>query len=105
MTSKSSASKTVASKPATVTFSPYLMRRHREQLADWLHANGVDVEVVSMQHAIHVEGDTIRYRAFDLSTDVQATKDGPAGDAGTVQQTARCNRPALRLTVGDAEAD
>ena len=105
MTSKSSGSKAAASTPATITFSPYLMRRHREALADWLHANGVDVEVVSMHHAIHVEGDTIRYRAFDLSTDIQPTKDGPADEAGTVERTARCTRPAPRLTVGDAEAD
>lgn len=104
MTSKSSGSKAAASAPATITFSPYLMRRHREALADWLHANGVDPNTVSADHAIRVEGGVIRFRAFDLDTDGRRRADEAGTDVATVERTARCTRPAPALTPSDAEA-
>ena len=98
MTSKSSGtSRTEASKAASVILSPYLMRRHREQVADWLHANGVDPNLVSADHPIQVKGDTIHYRAFDLDTEGKPVMDEGAGSAVTVARTARCDRPAPDL--------
>ena len=104
MTSKQSASKAAASKPAAVILAPHLMRRRREQVDDWLHANGVDPSVVSHDHAIHVEGDTIRYRAFDLDAEGRPVVDHEVGEVVTVERTARCTRPAPGLTPSDIEA-
>jgi len=97
VTSKPSPSKATASKAASVVLSPHLMRRHREQVADWLHANGVDPNLVSADHPIQVKGDTIHYRAFDLDTDGKPVVDEDAGSAVTVARTARCDRPAPDL--------
>ncbi|MER7517791.1 hypothetical protein [Streptomyces sp. NPDC126499] len=105
MTSKSSASKTAASKPTTVTFSPYLMRRNREALADWLHANGIDPNTVSADHAIRLVGDTIWYHAFDLDPAGRRVADWEAGEMVTVERTAHCTKAAPRLTPSDDETD
>lgn len=100
MTSKQSPRKTEASTPATVHLSPHWIRRHREQLDDWLHANGIDPDVVSPDHAIRVEGNTITYWAYGSGTTGGPEVDPETGQAVTVEQTARCTRPVANLTDG-----
>ena len=104
MTSKPSTRKAEASTAASVTYSPHLMRRHREQVADWLHANGVDPNLVSADHPIQVKGDTIHYQAFDLDTEGKRVMDEGASSAVTVARTARCDRPAPDLVSRVDEA-
>jgi hypothetical protein len=100
--SKPKASSTAVSKQAAVTFSPYLMRRHRERLVDWLRANGIDIDTVSFDHAIHGEGNTITYWSFELGPDGRPLVDeGPGRPAAMVERTAPCSEPAPDLTEGN----
>lgn len=95
-------SKPKASKQAAVTFSPYVMRRHRERLVDWLRANDIDIDTVSFDHAIQGEGNTITYWSFELDPNGRPLVDeGPSKRAATVERTAPCSEPAPDLTEGN----
>jgi hypothetical protein len=101
VTGKTNAKQTEGSQ-APVTFSPYLMRRHHEQLADWLHANGVDPDIVATDHPVSVVDGTIHYHATELDSSDQATDDS---DAVTVERTARCVEPAPDLSLPAPDAN
>ncbi|KAB1146817.1 hypothetical protein F7R91_14665 [Streptomyces luteolifulvus] len=89
---------------APVTFSPYLMRRHTEQLAGWLHANGVDPDDVAIDHPISVVDGVIHYHAADLDRSGESTDDSEVDEAITVERTARCVEPAPDLSQAGPQA-
>lgn len=92
-------SKRSPSKQATTTISPYLMRRHRHEVCDWLKVNGVDPNVVVAEHPISVRGDAIHYLAFVPDAAGSMVDGQPA----TVARTARCLTAPPDLTQGDRE--
>lgn len=102
------------SKPSIqpVTFSPYLIRRHRQQLSDWVQANGLDPDHITVHHPIRVEegkgGPVIHYRAYILADDGAKQSDPDQPDrALTESRTAPCTVPPPDLRVAaqpDAEA-
>lgn len=100
MTSKPSPKRTDSreDRQLPVAFSPYLMRRHHQQVAGWLHANGVDPDDVAFGHPVSVIDGTIHYRAVDLGSDGQPADGSSVDEATTVERTARCARPAPDLT-------
>lgn len=103
MTGKPSPKRTEDRK-APVTYSPYLMRRHHEQVADWLQANGVDPDVVAIDHPISVVDGVIHYHVTDLDDAGQQAEDVEAVAPAAVARTARCVEPAPNLPMRGAEA-
>jgi hypothetical protein len=79
-----------------VTFSPYTIRRHHEQLAEWVAANGLDPYEVSGHHPIRVEqgddGPVIRHHAFVRSTDGKI-QTGDTNEVLATERTAPCTVP------------
>lgn len=95
------------------TFSPYLIRRHRRQLCDWVQANGIDPDHIPDHHPIRVEegkgGPVIHYRAYILTDDgaKQLDPDRP-DEALTEDRTTPCTVPPPDLSAAaqpDAEAN
>jgi hypothetical protein len=90
---------------AAVTFSPYLIRRHREELNGWLEANGLNAGVIPDHHPIRVEqeqdGTVIRYQAYVLDGDGEPQLDrASSDDALTEERTAPCTVPPPSLSPG-----
>lgn len=99
--SKQTARKAGVRDQVAVMLSPYLMRRHRGQVAGWLDNLGVDPDTVSFDHPIRIKGSVVTYRALDTGArpaDSQA--DGAAGSgANTVERSTRCTAPLPSVTV------
>ncbi|MGA4864117.1 hypothetical protein ACPB9J_15870 [Streptomyces lavendulocolor] len=81
-----------------VTFSPYIIRRHREELSSWVQANGLNADVIPLDHPIQVEegegGPVIRYRAYLLDDDGRAQSDRfESGELLTEERTTPCTVP------------
>lgn len=96
---------------AAVVFSPYVIRRHREQLAKWVTANGIEPNDVPDHHPLRVEegtdGPVIRYRAYVRSEQGRVQSDPiHSGEALTEERTAPCTVPPPDLGASQAgEAD
>lgn len=66
----------------TITLPPGVLSTHREQLAAWLEANGIDSRQVPLTHPIRVEegeGEghgVVHYRVFALTPDGRRQLDG-----------------------------
>lgn len=81
-----------------VTFSPYLIRRHRSRLAEWVKANGLNPNDIPLTHPIRVEdgddGPVIRYVAYARTEeDVQQADSIHSDEVPTVERTAPCTVP------------
>lgn len=95
-----------------VTFSPYIIRRYREELSAWAQANGLNSDVIPDDHPIRVEegegGSVIHYRAYVLDEDGGAQPDRiELGELLTEERTAPCTvpPPSLGRSMPDPEAE
>lgn len=107
--SKGAAPSAKRGKTASVTFSPYLIRRHREQLAKWMKANGLDPSDIPDDYPLRVEegegGTVIRYRAYVRTEDGSAQPDPDHSDEVlTEDRTVPCTVPAPDLDHPGTEA-
>jgi hypothetical protein len=107
-------SRTTARLDATdsaVTISPYLIRRHREELNSWVRANGLNPEIIPDHLPIRVEegsdGCVIRYWIYVLDEEGQSQPDPTElGALTTEERTAPCTVPPPDLgSVVQPESD
>lgn len=106
MTSKSSRQAKPEGK--TVTFSPYIMRRHRDRLASWLDEIGVDPNTVSVDYPIRVAGSKVMYSALVLDSDDEALSQATAGRVLVVERSCPCSAAPPDLhsdAVSEFESD
>lgn len=95
---RAAASKAWKPSGQAVTFSPYLIRRHREQLAEWVQANELDPADIPDHLPLRVEegkgGPVIRYHAYVRDDDGHTQVDPiHSDDVVTTERTAPCTVP------------